>query len=237
MRASSGIAFGLLRRHVGRSAYSRAGGGEIHCPGSPRGLVSGVEVARIRGGLEALLLGQTEIENLELLAVPATVDHEQVGRLDIPMHDTPGVGRRQSACCLLAEGQYLRWREAVVSEIQFERLAAKQLHDQVGLSVLFAYIVNGTDVGVVQCGRCPGFAQETLMGKVHARVGSAGGRRTAGARIGDEKAVGYELESDFAFESCVQGAVDVTHTAGADLFDDSVGPKDSASSDHWRPRR
>ena len=153
----------MLRRHVGRSTYRRAGGGEIHCPGCPRGLVAGVEVARIGGGFEALLLGQPEIENLELLAVAATVDHEQVCRLDIPMNDTPGVGGGQSACCLLAKGQYLGWSEAVVSEIQFKRLAAKQLHDQVGLTVLFAYIVNGTDVGVVQCGRCPGFAQETLM--------------------------------------------------------------------------
>jgi hypothetical protein len=74
------------------------------------------------------------------------------------------------------------------------------------------------------------------MGKVDARVGSTGWCRAAGARIGDQKAVGYELESDLAFEACVQGAVDVTHSAGADLFDDSVGPKDSASSDHWRPR-
>ena len=197
----------------------------------------GVEVAGVRRGFEALLLGQTEIENLELLAVAAAIDHEQIGRLDIAMDDAPGVRRGQSTRGLLAQGEYLGGGEAVVGEILLQRLAAQQLHDQVGLSVLFAHIVDGADVGVVQGGGRPGLAQEALMGKVDAGVRSAGGRRTAGARFGDEKAVGDELESDFAFQPRIQGAIDVTHAAGADLFNDSVGPKDSSSSDHRRPKR
>ena len=59
----------------------------------------------------------------------------------------------------------------------------------------------------------PGPHAGTAHGKGAHASGECRRARTAGARIGDEKAVGYEFESDFAFEACVQGAVDVTHTA------------------------
>ena len=182
-------------------------------------------------------MARPKVENLELLAVAAAIDHEQIGRFDIAVHDAPGMRGGQSTRRLLTQGEYLRRGEAVVGEIELERLASQQLHYQVRLSVLFADVVDGADVGMVQGGRRPGLAQEALMGKVDPGVRSAGGRRTAGARIGAEKAVGDELESDFAFESGVQRAINVTHTAGANLFYDSVGPKDSSRSDHRRPKR
>ena len=134
--------------------------------GGACGLAAGVEVAGVRRGFEALLLRQAEIENFQLLSVAATIDHKQIGRLDIAMHDAPGVRRSQSTCRLLAQGEYLGRGKAVVGEIQLQRLASQQLHHQVGLSVLFADVVNGADVGVVQGGGCPGLAQKALMGKV-----------------------------------------------------------------------
>jgi len=70
------------------------------------------------------------------------------------------------------------------------------------------------------------------MGKMYARVRRAQGRRTPGAWLRGQKTVCDELECDFAFQSGVQCAVDVTHSAGADLFYYSVGPKDSPGSDH-----
>ena len=91
------------------------------------------------------------------------------------MHDPPGVRRGQSAGCLLAQGDHLRRGKAVVGEIQLQRLASQQLHHQVGLSILFADIVDGADVRVVQGGGRPGLAQEAFMGKVDARVRGAGG--------------------------------------------------------------
>ncbi len=120
----------------------------------------------------------------------------------------------------------------MAAEIGLQSLASQQLHHQVGLSILFADVVDGADVGVVERGGRSRLSQEALMGKMDARVRRAQGRRTPDAWFGGQKAVCDELESDFAFESRVQCAVDVTHAAGANLFDYSVGPKDSPGSDH-----
>ena len=62
---------------------------------------SGLKSARIRRGFCSLLLGQTEIQNLELLTVAATPDNEKVGRLNIAMDDATGVGGGERAPRLL----------------------------------------------------------------------------------------------------------------------------------------
>src|ERR1700678_1465256 len=122
-----------------------------------------------------------------------------------------------------------------MAEIQLQRFSAQQLHDEVGLPFLFADVVDGADVGVVQGGCGPGLAQEALMREVEAGVWSACGRG-AGGSFGDQKAVGDELESDLAFEPGIERTIDVTHAAGADLIYHSVGPKDSTSGDHSCPK-
>jgi hypothetical protein len=63
----------------------------------------------------------------------------------------------------------------------------------------------------------------------------AQGRRT-GWGLGNQEAVGDKFESDFAFEPGVERPVDVTHAAGAYLVYHFVGPKDSARTDHSRPK-
>jgi len=141
------------------------------------------------------------------------------------VNDTPGVRSGQSAGGLLAQSDDFGWGKTVLGKVGLESLPAQQLHDQVRLSILLAHVVDGADVGVIQGGGRPGLAQETLVGKVDTRMGGAGRRRTAGALIGVEKAVGDELQSDFAFEPGVQRAIDITHTAGADFFDYPVGPE------------
>ena len=124
----------------------------------------------------------------------------------------------------------------MVAEILLQRFSAQQLHNEVRLPFLFADVVDGADVGVVQGGGGPGLAQEALMGEVDAGMRSAHGRG-AGWRLRNQEAVGDELESDFAFEPGIERAVDVTHAAGANLIDHSVGPKDSTSGDHSCPKR
>ncbi len=145
-------------------------------PVAPCSIAFGVEIARVGRGFGALLLGQPEIENFELLAVAAAIDHEQIGRLDVTVNDAPGVRRGQSARRLLAQGEYLGRGKVVVGEIQLQRLASQQLHDQVGLSVLLAHVVDGADIGVIQGGGRPGLAQEAFMGKVDPGVRRTGGR-------------------------------------------------------------
>ena len=199
------------------------------------GVVLRVKVAGIRRGLGALLLGQTEIENLKLLAVAATVDHKEIGRLNIAVDDAPGVGSGQRTRRLLAQRDDLGWGEAVVAEIELQRFPTQQLHDEVGLPFLFADIVDGANVGVIQGGGGPGLAQEAFVGKVDAGMRSAYGRR-AGRGFRDQEAVGDELEGNFAFEPGIERTVDVAHAAGADLLYHSVGPKDSSGADHACPK-
>src|ERR1700734_1686493 len=116
----------------------------------------------------------------------------------------------------------------MVAEILLQRFPAQQLHDEIRLPFLFADVVDSANVGVVQRGCGPGLTQEALMGEVGAGMRSARGRG-AGLRFGDQKVVGDELESNFSFEPGIERTVDVTHAAGADLIDYSVGTKDSTS--------
>ena len=68
---------------------------------------------------------------------------------------------------------------------------------------------------------------------MNAGVRGAHGR---GARLRNQKAVGDKFEGDFAFEPGIECPIDVTHAAGAYLLYHSVGPKDSARTDHSRPK-
>ena len=104
------VALGLLRGHVRSGAESRAGSGETAAAGGGGGVVLCVKEAGIQRSLSALLLGHSEIENLELLAITAALHHEEVGRLDIAMDDAPGVGGASAlaACCprlMTSEGE------------------------------------------------------------------------------------------------------------------------------------
>ena len=101
------LALGLLGRHVGRGAESRAGSGETAGVGGGGGVILRVKEAGIQRGLGALLLGHPEIENLELLAITAALHHEQVGRLDIAMDDASGMGSAKRTGRLLAQADYL----------------------------------------------------------------------------------------------------------------------------------
>ena len=123
----------------------------------------------------------------------------------------------------------------VVAEILLQRFPAQQLHHEIGLPFPLAHVVDGADVGMVQGGDCPGLAEEALTGVLDA--GARSGRRWgAGGRVPDQVAVGDELESDFAFEAGIERAIDFTHASGADLLDHCVGSKDSARTDHSRPK-
>jgi hypothetical protein len=54
----------------------------------------------LRGALARCQLGQAEIENLD----PLAWDHKQVGRLDVPVHNTSRMCRIETLCNLDAQG-------------------------------------------------------------------------------------------------------------------------------------
>ena len=82
-------------------------------------------------------------------------------------------------------------------------LAVEKLHGDEGLAIFFADVVNGADVGMVQCGSGLGFALK------------AGERlRVAGNFIGKE------LEGDETMKPRVFGFVDDAHAAAAQFLDE-----------------
>src|SRR5208282_3171617 len=57
--------------------------------------------------------------------------------------------------------QCVQLHGAIADDV-FQGRAVKILHDDVGLAVLLANVVNGADVWMVEGGRSPGLAAETL---------------------------------------------------------------------------
>jgi len=86
-----------------------------------------------------------------------------------------------------------------------EGQAVEILHCDEGLAVLFANVVNGADVGVVESGSRLGFAAEALQ-----RL----------AILGD--VFGEEFQGDEAIEPGVFGLVYNAHAAATQLFNDAV---------------
>jgi len=86
-----------------------------------------------------------------------------------------------------------------------EGLAVKELHGDEGAAVLFADVIDGADVGVIEGGGGFGFAAETFEG-----LAVAGGF------------FGEEFEGDEAVQASVFGLEDDAHAAATELFEDTV---------------
>ena len=86
-----------------------------------------------------------------------------------------------------------------------QALAVDVLHDDEDVAVLFADFVDGADVGMVERGRGLCLVDQPLPGLM-----------AAGQRLGQH------LDGDFAPERAVFREKDLSHTARAELPDDSV---------------
>src|SRR5580658_4015811 len=209
------FASGLLWRHVGHGADGRSGAGQ-------EGLVHGGGGTDGGGRMESRLaraLGQAEIENLGLVAV----GHENVGRLDVAVDDSLGVGSVESVGDLCAEIEQLlkihRLVGGLAVDTAFERLAFQQLHGDEVTSAVLADLVDGADIRVIQSG---GGARLALKTVERQRILFCLGRQ--------------ELERDVAAQVDVLGLIDNTHPAAAQLRDDTVvgdGLADHALADHF----
>src|SRR5262249_9408318 len=146
-------------------------------------------------------LGQPEIQDLGVISL----GDEDVGWLDIAMDDALGMRGVEGVGNLKRKREQSFVIEPGAATDIFERRALQKLHGDESLPLLFADVVDGADVGVIQrrCG--PGFALKTRQGL---RIK---------AELGREKLKGYG-----ALQACIHRLVDNTHPPVADFFDDLV---------------
>ena len=141
----------------------------------------------------------------------AVLLHQQVARLDVPVHDAAGVRRVQGL-------RHLRHDRHGLGDLELpggldppgQGLALDELHDQVvGVAAVGQVVRAGVedlhDAGTAQRGHDPGF----------------------GAEPGDEVGVGHkrrkqDLHRDLTAQHQVRGTPDVAHAAGGDTFVQAV---------------
>src|SRR5580658_6150030 len=99
-----------------------------------------------------------------------------------------------------------------------QRFTVQKLHSNESLAFVFANLVNGADVRMVQRRSSLRLALETFQGLMV---------------FGD--IVGQEFESDKTMEACVLGFVDHTHPTTAELLDNPV-VRDGLADWRWRIR-
>jgi hypothetical protein len=153
------------------------------------------------GGTMGGDLGETEVENLGVSAL----GDEKVGRLDVAMNDALAMGGVERIGNLDRKRQQGFQIEGTAGDAVLQSGAVEKLHHDERLAVLLTDLVNGADVGMVECGSGPGLAAETFQGL---RI------------VGD--VVRKELESDEASELGVFGLVNQAHAAAAQLLQDAV---------------
>src|SRR5208282_218471 len=119
-------------------------------------------------------------------------------RLNVAMDDALGVGRVERIGDLDAERKQCVEFHGTVADEMLQGRAVEVLHDDEGLAVLLANVVDGADIRMVERGRSPGLAAEALE-----RLAVSG------------YIFGEEFQGDEAVEAGVLGLVDDAHAAAA----------------------
>ena len=175
------LAARLFRRHVGHRADRRAG---------------------LRHALGPRQLGQPEVEDLH----HAARGDEQIGGLDVPMHDAGAVRLSQPLADLRGDVDGLVQRQRPPLDPLLQCLALVVRHHEVELAVGgLVDLGNGADVGMVQRRGRLGFLEEPLLGRLVA--GQA--RRE-------------ELDGDLALQARVLSRINDPHAAVAELGSDRI---------------
>ncbi len=162
-------------------------------------------------------LRQTKIENLRV----TSFRHKDIGRLDVAVDDACGVGSIQSIGDLNRQTEQNIRLNRLSRDALLQSDAVQEFHDDISAAVLFADIVNGADVGMVECRRRLGLAPKAFK---CLRVACHFVRK--------------EFEADGAMKSGVLGLVDHTHPTAAKFFKDAVvgnrSPGEWRRVGHWR---
>ena len=186
---------GLLGGHVARRPDRGAGPGEAGLAIQPPGQPEVADLGRAVGG------------------------EEDVGRLQVAMHDPAPVGR------LDGFGQGRQQRGGLAGRLGHARQFLGQvapldkLHGEVGQAVLVAHVVDLDDIGMPQTGPHSCFPQEAFS------------RLPTGMRTGQQ-----HLEGDRAVEAHVPGPVDDAHAAAAHHLQDFI-TRDPGQFGRGRRRR
>ena len=202
-----GLAARLLGGHV-------RDGADRH-PGTRQVLLGhrGRQGAVPRAGAAGLRpLRQAEVEQLGL----AALGHEDVGGLDVPVHDAARVRGLEGVGDLDAEIEQRVELEGSRGEAVAQRLAFEQLHGDEGPPVVLVDVVDRADVGVLERGGGARLALQPLEGLRVAR-----------------QLLGQELQRDASAELQVLGLVDDAHAAAAQLREHAV-VRDGLSDHRWR---
>ena len=109
-----------------------------------------LQAARLRfigaaGRAERLHLRQTKIQNLGVSAF----GDKNVRRLDVAMHDPPGMRRVQRIGNLDGQRQQAIHSERTAPDTVLQRHALKEFHGDESLSTLLADVVNRANIGMV----------------------------------------------------------------------------------------
>ena len=189
----------LFGRHVGDGAERAAWTGEMLFPRTlrRRGVGNGVGA----DGRDAGNFGEAEVENFRA----AALGDEDVGGFYIAVDDSGVVGGVEGVGAVDADFEEAFEFERVRGDEVLERGAVEKFHGDEGAAVVFADVVDGADVGMVQRG---GGTRFTLESFERLRI------------VGE--IVGKKFESDEAAEARVFGFVDDAHSATAEFFDDAV---------------
>ena len=187
----------LFRGHVGDGTERGAGAGEIFGSDAQRG--SGVGFRR--GASQGRDFGEAEIEDLGI----AALGDENVCGLDVAVDDALRMGGIESVGDFDGIGEELIEFEGAAGDDVLERGAIEKFHGDEGFAGVFADVVDGADVGMVQRGGGAGFAFEAFQ-----RLGV----------VGD--VFREEFEGDEAAQAGIFGFVDYAHATAAEFFDDAI---------------
>ena len=170
---------------------------------------SGVWVTSVESALAHVHLGQTEVEDLRV----AAGGHEDIGGLDIAVHDAARVRRLQAIGDLDGHAEHrVKGHRAATHGVK-QRLSLEEFGDDIRHAIVPADVVHREDVRVIQCRGCARFLLES---------------REA-IRVGDER--GWQhLDRDVPLQPGVSAAIHLTHAARADLGSDFIWAEASAGS-------
>jgi hypothetical protein len=141
-------------------------------------------------------------------ARPAVTTHEDVGRLEVAMHDARAMGRDQPATRVEVHRHHLAPRASRVTDPLAQRRPVDELHRDVDGTVVRAHVEHAGHVGVSQ-------PRHDLRLALEPRL------RALGVAV-DERAAPQELHRDVALELRIVRRVDHPDAARPELAKDSV---------------
>ena len=185
----------LLRRHVGQRPHGR--------PRSRQVQVARVPPARH----QQPYLCQPKVQHLRLRLAIRLRHQEDIRRLDVPVDDPLGMGRRQRIRNLLRHTDDLFRVHRPTRHLFLQRLAFQQLHHHIRLAVLLAHVEDGAYIRMIQRRSSTRLLQKTLPHSRHLIV------------------VMQQLDRHFAAQPFIPCAEDEAHTSAPNPPKDLIRPE------------